>query len=460
VKKTNLNSCNVLEVNQDARRLWQFSVSGGQIKLDGQQTASLGQALPPKVGAKSLFQRRLNIAWLPADQVLLRVLHLPVVEQQQELVSMVEFQLEKLSPFPVNQIVWSMEPLPRTRDGQQTVIVVIAAREVVEAFLGKLEADRYLPDRLEIPQLHQLVTTPVEGDGAWIFPTREENRILCLVAWWFGDLLRQVQLVYLPNSSQAPTLLVDELNKTAWAGEMEGWFKGTPRWHLVAEAQLAAEWEPLLNQWSGEPVIVSEPPSQTALAELAAQRAARGESKANLLPVEYSVRYRQQLVDRLWMTGLGAVLGAYIVGVVIYFAFLFVLDWRKDGVEKQVKALSGSYTNAVRLKEKIDVLQNQLDLKYAALDAFKVVSEKLPEGLYLTSFTFSKGRTVTLAGNAPSDQSAVLTPFAKELREASVEGQMVFSEVPIPKWNLGPSVGGSQQILWNLTCQLRRTDTE
>src|SRR5207302_2952260 len=156
-------------------------------------------------------------------------------------------------------------------------------------------------------------------------------------------------------------------------------------------------------------------PATTALAELAARRAAQGESTANLLPAEYAVRYRQQFVDRVWMTALGAVIGTYIAGVLIYFGVLLVMGWQKDGVVKQVKALSGSYTNAIKLKEKIDVLQGQLDLKYAALDAFKAVSENLPEGLFLTSFTFSKGKTVTLIGSAPADQSEVLTKFARDL---------------------------------------------
>jgi hypothetical protein len=458
VKKSHLHSCTVLEVGQDARRLWQFTVSGNQINLAAERTIPHPDPLPPKAGAKSLFQRRLNIAWLPADQVFLRAVRLPVV-QRQELVSMLEFQLEKLSPFPVNQIVWSMELLPGPTDGQQTVIVIIAARDVVEAFLGKLEAVRYLPDRLELPQLHELLTTSMDADGAWLYPSREDNRILCLVAWWFGGLLQQVQMAYLPNTPQSASLLVEQLNKTAWAGEMEGWLTGPARWHLVAPPEFAAEWEPTLRQWSGEPIEVSAPPSKTALAELAARRAAQGESYANLLPSEYAVRYRQRFVDRLWLTGLGAVIGTYIAGVLIYFGVLAVMGWQKDGVVKQVKALSGSYTNAIKLKEKIDVLQSQLDLKYAALDAFKAISENLPDGLFLTSLTFSKGKTVSLIGSAPVDQSEVLTKFAKDLREASVEDQKVFSNVPLPKWTLVPGMGG-QQIRWDVTCELKRTDTE
>ena len=41
---------------------------------------------------------------------------------------MVELQLEKLSPMPVTQIVWSIQVLPHAEGNLQTVIVMIVAR--------------------------------------------------------------------------------------------------------------------------------------------------------------------------------------------------------------------------------------------------------------------------------------------------------------------------------------------
>src|SRR5258708_35536808 len=109
--------------------------------------------LPTKVVAKdwsTMFQRKLNIAWLPADQVFLRVVHLPASDPQ-ELLSMVELQLEKLSPLPVAQIVWSMEPLPKVAENLQPVIVIMPPRDLVEEFAGKLQSSGYRAVRLEVP---------------------------------------------------------------------------------------------------------------------------------------------------------------------------------------------------------------------------------------------------------------------------------------------------------------------
>src|SRR5205823_2771445 len=95
-----------------------------------------------------------------------------------------------------------------------------------------------------------------------------------------------------------------------------------PRWHLVADAATAAEWEPLLSQGLGEPAEIVAPLSPVALAAATAQRAARAGGTAGLLPAEFTLRYQQQFVDRLWMRGLLAVGVVYGAGVVIYLAAL------------------------------------------------------------------------------------------------------------------------------------------
>jgi hypothetical protein len=465
VKKPKVSSpqfCNVLQVGSEFRQLWHFNTRSNPIGLIAHRKLGPQGPLPAKVVAKdwsTIVQRKLNIAWLPADQVFLRVVQLPAAESA-ELLSMVELQLEKLSPLPVAQIVWSVELLPKATESLQPVIVVIAARNVVEEFLGQLESSGYLADRLEVPCLHQLLDTPIDGDGVWVYPTVQAGNNLCLVAWWFGGVLQQLQLIHLPEGETRTAMVVEQLTKTAWAGEVEGWLTSAGGCHLVADSTTASLWEPALRQWAGQPVPVTEPLPESKLSELAARRAARGEAKANLMPTEYSARYQQQLVDRLWMGGLFAVLGVYMVGVLIYFAALGVLTWKCGGVESKVTKASPNYTNAVKLKEKITVLQNQLHLKYAALDCLKVVSEKLPADLTLNSFQFQRGQKVLLSGSAPLDQTGQINDYNEDLRNAKVEGQKLFKVVSPPKRVNRPGVGGVQSVNWDFSSDLNQHETE
>jgi hypothetical protein len=465
VKKSSRSSphfCNVLQVGREFRQLWQFSARNSNVNLLSHRKLPAQAPLPGPIVAKdwkTVLQSKLNIAWLPADQVYLRVIQLPASDPK-EVLSMVELQLEKLSPLPVNQIVWSMELLPRTGENLQTVIVIIAARQLAEEFLGQLEASGYIADRLEIPCLHQLLEKESTEDGVWVYPMLQAGTSLCLVAWRFGSTLQQLQLIHLPEGENRTALVVEQLTKTAWAGEIEGWLTSQVRCHLVADAATVALWEPALRQWAGAPLATSEPLPEGKLGELSARRASRGETKANLLPAEYAARYQQQLVDRLWMGGLAGVLAIYVVGVLIYFGALQVVKYQCYQVENKVAQISNDYTNAVRLKEKIDVLQNQLHLKYAALDCFKAVAEKLPTDLTLDLFQFQNGQKINLSGTAPPEQSTQITDYNEDLRKFKVDGQLLFKLVGGPTRVNRAGVGGAANLHWDFTAELNHRETE
>ena len=205
--------------------------------LNREQTSSASEPLPAKLVAKdwrSLWQRKLNVAWLPPEQVFLRVAQFPQSDFDETL-AMVELQLEKLSPMPVAQIVWSIHVLPHAEGNLQTVIVMIVSRNTVEEFLGQLEGQGYLADRLELPLLDQLQATTVTRNGAWIYPEAPGGRSAALVAWWYGGVLQNLDLITLPPANR-PESLKEQLLQMAWAGELEGWLTAPPAWHLVADA--------------------------------------------------------------------------------------------------------------------------------------------------------------------------------------------------------------------------------
>ena len=75
------HSCNVLQVADESRHIWRFVTSKDAFALDHEEAIPAGAALPDNLIGKnwrSLWQRNLNIAWLPPEKVFLRVAHLPV----------------------------------------------------------------------------------------------------------------------------------------------------------------------------------------------------------------------------------------------------------------------------------------------------------------------------------------------------------------------------------------------
>ena len=455
--KARLHSCNVLNVGPDARRLWNFDAGGGRFSLNRQQTSLAGESLPLNLVGKSwasLFQPKLNIAWLPPEQVFLRVAQFPLSDFNETL-AMVEIQLEKLSPMPVAQVVWTIQILPHAKGNMQTVIVMIAARDAVEEFLGQLEGQGYLADNLNLPLLDQLLATPVTEDGAWIYPETGGGKNSALVAWWYDGVLQNLALLSLPPANR-PESLKEQLMQMAWAGELEGWLKGAPRWHMVAEAAVAAEWEPVLRAGLDQPVEIRAPLSAPELAALTARRAALAGPTANLLPAEFSTRYQQQFVDRLWMRGLLAVGGLYLIGVAIYAVALGVLTVRTNGVEAQITQKSLDYTNAVQLKARYGVLKDRQELKFAALDCWDLVAKLMPTDLTLESLNFTDGKKLSLNGTAPAGQASQINDFETAMRKSVVKGQPFFDPLAGDHFTYHNIPGGG--LGWNFGLELKRSE--
>jgi hypothetical protein len=464
------NSFNILHVAPDAKRLWQFDAKGGGFVLGREQRVPHAQPLPGKSVAKSwtsLWQPKLNIAWLPPENVFLRVVELPA-SSAEEMFAMAELQLEKISPLPVAQIVWTMHvlPAPKTAPAEgavalQTVVMVLVERAAVETFLGQLEAQNFLADRLEVPLLDQLAAVDATEDAAWVFPLHASGQNTALVAWWFGGALRSLSLVTLPKAGERAADLKTQLSLLAWAGELEGWLTGQPKWHLVADPVTAAEWETALRVGLDEPVQVSAPLSPVELAGRTAKRAATTVAPANLLPAEFTSRYHQQFVDRLWLRGLAAAGVCYAVLVLIYFCAVAVLGYRTHGVEKQVAALGGSYTNALQLKARYEVLNERSQLKYAALDCWQLVAQELPAPISLQRFSFADGKKVALSGVCTPEQISLISDpnkFYDNVRKARQNGQPMFDQNPDDQ--LVYRQQGTSQATWNFAVELRHAEAE
>jgi hypothetical protein len=473
VKKKRLHSCNVLDSSPAERHLWRFSIEKDDVKLESEQTVSVNAPLPPQLVEKDwheLYQPKLNIAWLPPAHVFLRVVQLPAVDRQ-ELLSMLEFQLEKISPLPVAQIIWSVEVLPSSVERMQTAIVCLVARDLVEVFLGAVEAGNYQPDRLEVPHLNQIIADGPREDGGWIYPGTGADADVCTVAWWAGGTLQQLQVLRLPPpapvepGSPPPDpravrsrFLQEQLMQVAWAGELEGWLNLPVKWRIVGEEKSALYWRSLFADWTEDGVEMHPGPDRQGLAHFSARRVVRGEPAADLLPSEFAARYHQQYIDRLWMRGLGAVVGIYIAGVFVYMMALQYYTFRDTRLKSQIASIANTYTNVLRLKERVQVMEEQLNLKYAALDCWKVASELLPEGFNLGNLVFgNRGRSLQLHGTAPPDQREKVIEFNDSVRKATIDGKVLFKDVTPPNMN---SRAGSQNINWSFDCRLNVSDAE
>lgn len=449
MKEKRWQNCNVFATSDGDWRLWRFDRARKGPKLERTEHGDSEKTVPGVLATKSfrhLWQPLLNVAWLPVDHVFVRVIELPACEPG-EVPMMVEFEIERLSPLPVADIYWTCEPLPAVAGERRTVIVIMAARAAVDAFLATSVRGGYVPDRIELPQVRDLLARPVLPESAWVFTRREGEGLSCLLAWWAKGRLRHVELRVFEDADAAAASLGTSLQSLAWTAEIEGWLGPRTRWQLVADEEMTARLKPLLEEQFGAVDLHPALPE----AELASASAA-AETQTNLLPAEVVSANRQQFVDRLWMRALSLTALVYVFGVLGYFAFLNIQDYRKSGTNFEIALLHQGYTNALALRAKVEVLQNQIDLKFAALDCLKAAADALPADMTLTSFDFQRGRRLNLFGTVPADMQSRVAEFTEALGDSEIDGEALFSRVATKAIQAQPNRPAS----WTIECELKR----
>src|SRR5439155_1518620 len=190
-----------------------------------------------------------------------------------------------------------------------------------------------------------------------------------------------------------------------------------------------------------------------------AQRVAQSPPNANLLPAEFATRYHQQFVDRLWMRSLLAVAAVYLSGVAIYLTALAVANYRASAVVEQVASLGPSYTNAIQLKKKVDILKERQELKFAGLDCWRAVAELMPETLTLESCNFNDGKRLTLNGTVPREEIQKVYDFAGDMRKYAVPSR---NDQPLfdPSRSDPPTFQQfGKDMNWKLILELKRSET-
>jgi hypothetical protein len=110
----------------------------------------------------------------------------------------------------------------------------------------------------------------------------------------------------------------------------------------------------------------------------------------------------------------------------------------------------------MRLREQVRVMQDQLNLQFAALESYKAVAQQIPEGVTLVGMNFQRGRTSALYGTTTEDSRSKVNEFSDALRRAtSTNGQPLFKNVGVPA-----ITSRGAQINWNFAADLAKGESE
>lgn len=361
---------------------------------------------------------------LPSSQLLVRVLELPPVDGA-EIAGVVELQVDKFSPFPLDQMVVSHEVLARD---ETTCIVLVAAAKatVVDAAGAYLEQHGLRISRVDAALLGRwkgLVEIGELADSGRETLIIVSEGTLEVLTHEAGTLVELSCLGAIPDLSDAAAAedMAGEIAHLLVATEVERGRAKEQRITLWAETALpifARALETVCEVAVHEASLTAIP----SVAHGVALRDMAGGSVLDLTPsqwraAESTKRLRRQLVvSALVVVGAWGIL---VGGVLGWMAFERnrLSHFKADAERWQEPA------NAVRrLRLQVRMIERYTDRTYSALECLRDISRLQPEGVDLTTFTYRKSEGVAIDGEADSGT------FVNAFHEA-LNGSALFSDV-------------------------------
>ncbi len=338
---------------------------------------------------------------LPSTEVLLRVVSLPAVEDD-ELAEMVELQADKFSPFPIETMAVSHEVLDR-REDQCRVLVAAARNEAVEAQTRLLVEAGLRPESIDSCALgwwrllQDSGGVPAEGRSALVIISGATAELI-VVEEGVPLVFRSLNLGPGAAPGDLAADIGQELSHTLISVELEHGSHpcGISLW--AYEDQLAVM-ETALRVGAVGGIASHALDGLPPVCEGIARRLITG-GGIDLTPqawrdADAAARYRRQMLG-----GVAGVLGVWLLCVV---GLVALFGWRKGKIARLQARRATWEAPAMEVRElrrRVRMIDRYTDMSHSALECLREISGIQPNGVDLVSFTYTKGDTIRIDGQA------------------------------------------------------------
>jgi hypothetical protein len=319
---------------------------------------------------------------LPCQAALLERLTLPATDRE-ELAGMVQLQLEKTLPYPVEEVSSDFEVIG-TQENESTLISVAAHSGQLDELCQPLRDRARLPQKITLFAMHVAAACPADQTVLAVYG--EQGQLV--VAICEHGKLSWAQNV---SGTDAETLL-GELPQLLLGAEMDG--VPTQFASIRLDRELASLTGPLREHF-GLPV------------ELIAVDSALPEPAGNLVPpawhedlrrIERGERLKQRLL-------LGAVL--YLLLVAAAFVYLAWLKRETQKIGTQVAAARPQLEFIAAQQRRWNELRAVIDPRFSPVEVLLQAQKNLPsDQVRITDFTYTPAKW-TIVGEAPSANLAI-----------------------------------------------------
>lgn len=333
---------------------WRVSVAGA----DGQSVATLGEAV-----ASLPANANIELA-LPCQAVLIERHRLPSTDRA-ELADMLQLQLEKTLPYPLDDVSHGFEVLGQD-ENESTVLAVAASRAQLEELCAPLRQKGHLPARITIEALRVAASCPENGTVLALWPEQEQTACAIITD---GRLAWAQPIVGLDAAAvlaELPGLLI--------AAELAGVSTDFSEIRIAGESSALRE---ALSEKFGKPV--------TDIGALSGPKAA-----LDLLPENWQAEARrQERGDRLKQNLLVAAV-AYLVLIAGAFGYLAWLKRQAAVLQREHDSMKPRFAGIEAQMKRWDLLSPAVEPSRYIVEVIHQLAKAKAEvkGVELTTFTF------------------------------------------------------------------------
>jgi len=341
------------------------------------------------------------------SELLMRTMEFPTADPA-EISSMVDFQIDKVSPFPLDQLAVSHEILKQTEKGA-LVMMVAAKRDCIDE-IGDIFQQKGLHihsmDARVLGWLHLLESGGhLDGTGCEILIIDDE--VDFALVFLSDGLPVSFRALHANIRDEG---IVDELAREI------GYTLTTldTEYDLPAPAAIAI-WSlhtlPFdvcnhLKQKSGLAVRCNDLASLPPLSKGIIERALHTDNRIELIPREWVEHKKNERLRKKYTLISAAIVAVWMAFLVILFSIYETRSIKLNRIQKRADAIAPVAAIAFENREKLKALKIYTDRSNSALECLREVTRLLPPGdIEFGGFKYNKGKAVTIRGSADSDDS-------------------------------------------------------
>ncbi len=375
--------------------------------------------------ARSTMDARQVVLALPLSQVLARVLKMPL-EVRDDLQDAVTLQMDKLSPFPGEELAIGCEIL--SEDDKNLWVLAAAMPATVYDGLGTaLDAAGVQVWRTDVSVMGWL--RALSAHGKLMQPGR---RVVLMNPDGVWDLLIIDAGVPLLMRSLGAHVTPDDIGRDILLSLLNVELEtggGVPSEVVVVSKDLPQDvYIEKLRALIGVEVRHVTPPSEDGGVDGVALRTGEG-ATLDLTPQGWRDAIREGLFRKRLFTGVGAAVAVWVLLMGTLFAGPLIFKQLTARERAASKSHYKAFKAAADTRDRVRLIESYTDRSKSPLEMLRMVSLYMPQGITLIGFTYKRDDGVKISGEA--DQPTMVYDF-----KDAVTDDELFESVNL----LGPSL--------------------